>query len=245
MIVAITGVSCSGKTPLAYQLPGVYFDVMISHTDRPQRPGEIPGFDYHFTSIEEMDQLISEGEFIEHTTFCGYRYGLSVNALLSTEKFPVHVCSPSGMKALRDWADETKTPFIAVFCYADSGLVIKRMMSRWQKDKNLQTDYLAKRLASALVDEPSWSGEYQYLVDQPDDINATCIALGKLAHSGNPSPPARHYDYSVPYDMADIEEYLSSVLRSLSRPRNHDSVTAASFELQRHWDIFIGSKYCA
>ena len=47
----------------------------ISATTRAPRPGETQGVDYHFLGPEEFEQRVADGEFVEHATYSGRRYG--------------------------------------------------------------------------------------------------------------------------------------------------------------------------
>src|SRR5262249_38731423 len=49
--------------------------VATSATTRPMRPGEADGREYHFLDEDEFVRRVGEGEFLEHVTFAGYRYG--------------------------------------------------------------------------------------------------------------------------------------------------------------------------
>lgn len=41
------------------------FATSVSHTTRSPRPGEVPGEDYHYVSMEEFEKLIADGGFVE------------------------------------------------------------------------------------------------------------------------------------------------------------------------------------
>lgn len=41
------------------------------------RPGEINGEHYHFVTMQQFEQLIEQGAFVEHAKFGGNRYGTS------------------------------------------------------------------------------------------------------------------------------------------------------------------------
>jgi guanylate kinase len=56
--------------------PGV-FATSISHTTRDPRPGEVRDQDYYYVSMEEFEDLIEKGGFVEHAKFGGNRYGTS------------------------------------------------------------------------------------------------------------------------------------------------------------------------
>ena len=77
LIIVLSGPSGSGKTTVAQTLcqrePGLYRT--ISATTRPPRPTEIHGRDYHFLSEQAFSAKLAAGEFIEHATYGGYRYG--------------------------------------------------------------------------------------------------------------------------------------------------------------------------
>ncbi len=58
---------------LLERVPGLR--VSVSATTRPPRPGERDGVDYHFLSPEEFEERVARGEFVEHATYAGNRYG--------------------------------------------------------------------------------------------------------------------------------------------------------------------------
>jgi guanylate kinase len=47
----------------------------VSVTTRRPRPGETEGVEYHFVDDAEFDRLVAAGEFLEHATYAGNRYG--------------------------------------------------------------------------------------------------------------------------------------------------------------------------
>jgi len=47
----------------------------VSATTRPPRPGEEDGVAYHFMSEAEFDRRLAAGEFVEHASYAGHRYG--------------------------------------------------------------------------------------------------------------------------------------------------------------------------
>jgi guanylate kinase len=76
-VFVITGPSGVGKGTLIAELlrrvPGL--ELSVSATTRPPRPGEVDGRDYHFLDREEFDRRAQNGEFLEHATYSGNRYG--------------------------------------------------------------------------------------------------------------------------------------------------------------------------
>jgi guanylate kinase len=76
-VFVITGPSGVGKGTLIRllreRLPEL--ELSVSATTRPPRPGERDGIDYHFLSEPEFQRRVDAGEFVEHATYSGHRYG--------------------------------------------------------------------------------------------------------------------------------------------------------------------------
>ena len=73
----ITGPSGVGKGTLIRGLlervPGL--ELSVSATTRSPRPGERDGVDYHFLTSEDFERRVRAGDFVEHATYSGRRYG--------------------------------------------------------------------------------------------------------------------------------------------------------------------------
>jgi guanylate kinase len=75
--VVITGPSGVGKGTLIRSLRERMpeLELSVSATTRRPRAGETQGVDYHFLAPEEFEQRVDAGEFVEHASYAGARYG--------------------------------------------------------------------------------------------------------------------------------------------------------------------------
>jgi len=76
-VFVITGPSGVGKGTLIAALRERHPELAlsVSATTRAPRPGEQDGVAYHFLTEAEFQRRLEHGEFIEHATFAGHRYG--------------------------------------------------------------------------------------------------------------------------------------------------------------------------
>jgi guanylate kinase len=84
-LLIISAPSGAGKTSLIKALveqePRV--EVSVSHTTRPQRPGETEGVNYFFITTEVFHEMRGAGAFCESAEVFGHYYGTSLNQLES------------------------------------------------------------------------------------------------------------------------------------------------------------------
>jgi guanylate kinase len=76
-VFVITGPSGVGKgtliRTLLERIPEL--ELAVSATTRSPRPGEEEGVAYHFLSDEEFERRVRQGDFVEHASYSGRRYG--------------------------------------------------------------------------------------------------------------------------------------------------------------------------
>ena len=76
-VFVITGPSGVGKgtliRTLRERMPEL--ELSVSATTRAPRPGEEDGVDYHFLTDADFQRRVDAGEFVEHATYSGRRYG--------------------------------------------------------------------------------------------------------------------------------------------------------------------------
>ena len=75
--------SGAGKTSLIKALmeQDQRVEVSVSHTTRPQRPGEVEGVNYFYVSTETFHEMREAGAFFESAEVFGHFYGTSLTQL--------------------------------------------------------------------------------------------------------------------------------------------------------------------
>ena len=117
-VFVITGPSGVGKGTLIRGLlervPEL--GLSVSATTRSPRPGEHDGEHYHFLSPEEFDRRAGAGEFVEHATYSGKRYGTLRSELegrLARGEPVVLEIEVQGARQVREAMPEALAVFIA------------------------------------------------------------------------------------------------------------------------------------
>lgn len=82
-LFVISAPSGAGKTSLVKALLQRLPDLRVStsHTTRPSRPNEKDGREYFFVSVDEFQQMVGRGEFLEHAQVFDNFYGTSQGQL--------------------------------------------------------------------------------------------------------------------------------------------------------------------
>lgn len=108
MVIVLSGFSGAGKGTIMKHLmssyPG-YYHLSISATTRPMRTGEKDGREYFFKTRQEFEEMIHNGEFLEHATFNGNSYGTPkeyVNQLTKEGKDVILEIEVQGALQVRD-----------------------------------------------------------------------------------------------------------------------------------------------
>jgi len=79
------------------------------------RPGEADGEHYHFLSPEEFERRVAAGEFLEHVTYAGNRYGTlraEIDRILAAGHSPVVEIELAGARAVKAAIPDAASVFI-------------------------------------------------------------------------------------------------------------------------------------
>ena len=157
--------SGGGKTSLVQRVVCCVDDiaVSVSHTTRDQRPGEIDGVHYYFTTENAFNQMIQTEQFIEYARVFDYSYG--------TSRAEIHDRLQQGTDVVLDidWqgAAQIKRCFpdaVSIFILPPSLDVLKKRLMDRQRDNH---GVICDRMARAHA-ELSHYDEFDYLIVNED-----------------------------------------------------------------------------
>lgn len=161
LLFVVSAASGTGKTSLVKSLLDRVSDihVSISHTTRKQRPSELHGIHYHFTTIDSFLNLVNQGGFIEYAEVFGNYYG--------TSEAEVKKQLAAGHDVLLeiDWqgAEQVRRLFpdsIQIFIVPPSQYDLRERLSARAQDS---LDVIEQRLAGAITDMQQYVN-FDYLV---------------------------------------------------------------------------------
>jgi guanylate kinase len=167
LMLVLSSPSGAGKTTLSRRLlqtdPNIVMSV--SATTRAPRPNEVDGQDYFFVAPEKFDAMVKSGEFLEHATVFGNKYG--------TPRAPVMAALEAGKDVLFDidWQGtqqlkmQAREDLASVFVVPPSKAELERRLRIRAQDSE---SVVRARMAKA-SDELSHWAEYDYLL-MNDDI---------------------------------------------------------------------------
>lgn len=167
----VSAPSGAGKTSLVHAVTASdpALSLSVSHTTRPQRPGETHGVDYHFVSDAEFEAQVEAGRFLEHARVFGNRYGTSRDSVereLAEGRDVVLEIDWQGARQVRERMPEAVT----VFVLPPSREALRERLTGRRQDSEA---VIEQRMAAA-VEEISHYAEYDYLII--NDVFETAVA---------------------------------------------------------------------
>ncbi|KAJ8585336.1 guanylate kinase [Rhizopogon salebrosus TDB-379] len=162
----------------------------VSHTTRAPRPGERDGKEYHFTTLENFKNLISEGAFIEHAQFSGNFYGTTfqtVQDVAATGKRCILDIDAQGVQQVKATSLQ---PVILFICPPSITALSQRLRGRATDSE----EAIQRRLAAARreIEYARQPGTFDYVIVN-DDLDTAyqkfkSIANGEIDVRGDQMP---------------------------------------------------------
>ena len=178
--------SGGGKTSLAQALiegsPAIVRSV--SHTTRAPRPGERDGVDYFFVPPADFERMAATGEFLEHATVFGNRYGTArhaVEAQLAAGKNVLLTIDWQGARRIKQQLPQAR----GIFLLPPSRAALEARLRARGQDND---DTIAVRMRQA-QSEMSHYGEFDVLVVNDDFAAALEDLKAVILGNGAPKRP--------------------------------------------------------
>jgi guanylate kinase len=174
LMLVLSSPSGAGKTTLSRRLLQTDPDIVmsVSATTRAPRPNEVDGQDYFFVSPEKFDAMVKAGEFLEHATVFGNRYGTPKAAVMAALEAGKDVLFDIDWQGTQQLKMQAREDLASIFVVPPSKAELERRLRIRAQDSE---DVVRARMAKA-NDELSHWAEYDYLL-MNDDIQH---AQGKL-----------------------------------------------------------------
>ena len=176
LMLILSSPSGAGKTTISKRLLDMEQGIAmsVSATTRPMRKGEIEGKDYFFVSKEKFQQMVANGEFLEHATVFGNNYGTPDKAVKDRLAQGYDVLFDIDWQGTRDLKKKCGDDVVSIFILPPSMKELeKRLKARAQDDEKV----IKERMDKA-SDEISHWNVYDYVLVN-DDIDE---AVTKVIH---------------------------------------------------------------
>lgn len=165
LIVVISSPSGGGKSSITRRVLSEREDVgySVSATTRPLRPGEQHGEAYYFLAPEEFERRAGSGDFLEHASYNGHRYGTLASEVRRVTQGGKHVLLDIEIEGARQVRQRFPDALL-VFVVPPSGTVlVERLRVRGTESEQA----IAGRMQRALT-ELAAALEYDYIVVNDD-----------------------------------------------------------------------------
>ena len=160
-LYVISGASGAGKNTVINKTmelrPELFYS--ISATTRKPREGEVNGVNYYFLDKARFEEMIANGEFLEHARYVDNYYG--------TPKAPIIENTEAGTDAILDIDVQGAMQIKAIMPEAVLVFILPPKFSdleaRIRGRSAISDDEVAKRLETARG-EYAWADKYDYIV---------------------------------------------------------------------------------
>ena len=185
LVIVLSAPSGCGKGTILKEILDQSEDIRlsVSATTRSPRPGEEDGKDYFFLDRKEFEEMIQNGEMLEHAEYAGNLYG--------TPKGPVDAWSEDGIDVILEievqggsQVKEKLPDCVSIFILPPSFAELNRRLHK----RGTETEEVIRRRLALAKAEMEHAEDYDYIVvnndlkDAVEDVKRI-IAAEKLRYS--------------------------------------------------------------
>lgn len=178
-LLVLSSPSGGGKSTIARALLAARSDLgySVSATTRAPRAGEQDGRDYHFLSPAEFERRVAAGEFLEHASYGGHRYGTlraEVVRVLESGRHVVLDIEVAGARQVRERMPDA----VRVFVLPPSAEALVARL----RERRTETAEARRTRMTIAAEEVQAATEYEYVVVN-DQLEAAVRAVGAILDS--------------------------------------------------------------
>jgi guanylate kinase len=166
ILLVLSSPSGAGKTTITRALAArdKKLKMSVSATTRPRRPGEVDGKHYHFVTRAKFDQMVAQGELLEHALVFGNCYGTPRGPVMKALETGTDIISDVDWQGTQQLAANVRDDLVAVFILPPSLAALRRRLQTRAQDSR---EVVRARMAKS-SDEMSHWAEYDYVVINRD-----------------------------------------------------------------------------
>ena len=163
VLLILSSPSGAGKTSSARALveENKNFLFSVSATTRKSRPGEVNGREYHFLTVNEFRERITDGQFLEYAKVFGNLYGTPLEPVMESindGKDLIFDVDWQGGKQIR--SSSLNKFVISIFILPPS---IKALQERLMKRAQDSSETVKDRMTKSIGEIMHWK-EYDYVI---------------------------------------------------------------------------------
>lgn len=162
LMYVLSSPSGTGKTTITRALLKHNDDLVmsISATTRQRRPGEVSGHDYQFVDIPAFDQMVADGEMLEHAKVFGHYYGTPRQPVVEALTGGKDVIFDIDWQGTQQLSEVSREDLVTVFVLPPSAQELERRLRSRAQDSDEQ---IRTRMSKA-ADEITHYSEYDYVI---------------------------------------------------------------------------------
>jgi guanylate kinase len=192
LLIVISGPSGVGKDSVVQRMKERQFPFhfVVTATDRPPRPSEVYGRDYYFYTTAEFEQMILDGELLEHACVYGQYKGIPkahVRQALDSGQDVVMRVDVQGADTVKRIIPAAITVFLT--CESEIELIARLRERRTESEEARQNRLKTAHLEMARIPEFDYvvTNRHNALDETVDDVAAIiraehCRAVLRRVH---------------------------------------------------------------
>lgn len=161
-MLVLSSPSGAGKSTISRALLEKHPDLTmsVSATTRPMRPGEVQGKDYYFIDKAKFEDMVADGDFLEHAQVFDNYYGTPRPPVVKALEQGKDVLFDVDWQGTQQLRQNARDDLVSIFILPPSVEELERRLYTRAQDP---ADVVKKRMAKATSEMSHWA-EYDYII---------------------------------------------------------------------------------